>query len=94
MNISNFNQFFESKNLHNKNIPESVFQYLFKKRLFRNNDLNLVEISTKKELREKLKNNSSTQIFAIKDEDNFLFFYKKWEKYDLKGKNNSFVFTM
>jgi hypothetical protein len=92
MNISNFNQFFESKNLHNKNIPESVFQYLFKERLFKNNDLNLIEISTKKELRKKLKNNSLIQIFAFKDEDNFLFMYKPWSYYDLNGKKNSVVF--
>lgn len=84
-NISKFNQFFESKKLHKVGIPESIFSFLFKEKLFRNNDVDLEEIKTKKELKQIIRHE---HILAIKDEDNFIFIHKEWD-YHIDGKIDS-----
>ena len=77
-NLKSFDIFESAPGLSKEEIPKSVFQKLFKNRTkpkFLNNELELNRIKYKKDIPQK------TEIFAIKDEDNFILISPSYSKY-------------
>jgi len=77
-NIKSYNLFEKAPSLTNAGIPKSVIQKLFKNRTrpkFSNNELELKKIKYKKDIQDK------KEIFAIKDEDNFILISPSYSKY-------------
>lgn len=76
--LKTFNLFEKAPGLSKEKIPKSVLQKLFKNRTkpkFSNNEVELKKIKYKKDIPDK------AEIFAIKDEDNFILISPSYSKY-------------
>jgi hypothetical protein len=81
---------FEDINKLKKVLPIKIIQYLFNKKLLKTQNVKIIPINTRIELKKNIKKGEESLIF--KDEENFIFIKKGnklWTEYFLYGKINN-----